>query len=77
MKPLSRFYWNLTDELIFYDRSLFTLKKGEVIVSLHPIGEVRTEKTTLSTLKGYRIVVKSSGADMMEITKLLQQKTVI
>ncbi len=56
---------------------MFTLKKGGLIISLHPNSEVRTEKTLLSKLNRYRNVVKSSGSNMMEIAKLPEQKTVI
>ncbi|CAN5653184.1 NADP-dependent oxidoreductase [soil metagenome] len=60
-----------------YDRSLFSLKKDGLIISLHPISEEQAGKTKFHRLNGYSIVVTSNGADMAEIAKLLLQKKVI
>ena len=60
-----------------YSRSLLTLRKGGLIISLHTISASQIEKTKLSGVIGYRIIVNSNGTDMQEIAKLLQRKKLI
>lgn len=60
-----------------YNRSLLSLKKGGLIISLHPLSEAQLEKTKLSGITGYRIIVTSNGDDMHEIAGLLQKKIVV
>jgi NADPH:quinone reductase-like Zn-dependent oxidoreductase len=60
-----------------YDRSLLTLKKDGLIITLHPLSNEQQEKTKSLELTGYRIVVSSNGRDMNKIANLLQQKKII
>jgi NADPH:quinone reductase-like Zn-dependent oxidoreductase len=60
-----------------YSRSLLTLKKGGLIISLHPISDTQSENSKLSGIDGYRIIVSSNGDDMQEIAGLLQKKIVV